>query len=143
MQLLRVRFDRIFDVVLDPMKSHSLSTLFSFESGGKRYFSISITGKPRLENGMEVVAALSKKDDWQSLLGWKDLLTGEIHVSSGAHAKAAIAITSSLFLTGAAGFFYSGSYWFLGLSVLMSVLLLPAVRELQEFKQARKALEKA
>lgn len=143
MQLLRVRFDRIFDVVLDPMKSHSLSTLFSFESGGRRYFSVSITGKPRLENGMEVVAALSKKDDWQSLLGWKDLLTGEIHVSNGAHAKAAIAKTSSLFLTGVAGFFYSGNYWFLGLSVLMLALLLPALRELQEFKQARKALEKA
>jgi len=143
MHLLKIQFDRVFDVVQDPIKSYSYSTLFSFESGGKRYFSVSIAGKPRLENGMQIVAALLKNDDWQSLVGWKDLNTGQIYLPSRAHGMATLAKAAPLFLTCAAGFFHTCSYWFLAGCLLISVACFSVLHERWQVRRARIALERA
>ena len=143
MHLLKIQFDRVFDVVQDPMKSYSYSTLFSFESGGKRYFSVSIAGKPRIENGMQIVAALLKNDDWQSLLGWKDLHTGQIYLPNRAHAMALFAKASPLFLTCALGFFHTGNYWFLAGCLLISAACFSVLYERWQVRRARIALERA
>lgn len=143
MHLVKIQFDRVFDIVQDPIKRYSYSTLFSFESDGKRFFSVSITGKPRLENGMEVVAALGHRDDWQSLVGWKDLHTGKTYLPSFSGHMATLFKASPLLLTCAAGFYHTGSYWFLTGAALISVGCYAVLNDMWQIRRARLALEKA
>jgi hypothetical protein len=55
-------------------------TLFGFESGGRRFFSVSVPGWTRIEPGMTVIALLKKSGDWGwgSLLGWIDYSDGSV-----------------------------------------------------------------
>ena len=53
-------------------------TVFSFMSSFKYTPYVEVPGYPRLENGMRVVALLRNEDDWKSLIGWRDLDTGEL-----------------------------------------------------------------
>lgn len=39
---------------------------------------VTVPGHPRIEPGMRVLAFLRKENDWQTLLGWRDLATGEL-----------------------------------------------------------------
>lgn len=57
-----------------------LETSFGFESRGKRYFDVSVPGRPRIEQGMTVIALLEKPNDWgpDSLLGWIDCSEGSL-----------------------------------------------------------------
>ncbi|MFA9441678.1 hypothetical protein ACDA63_18775 [Uliginosibacterium sp. sgz301328] len=76
------KFVRVFDVVrVDPpllARNREVKTLFSFEDDIGRHIGLSVAGLPRLEPGMRVIALLSRENDWQSLIGWLDLDTGEI-----------------------------------------------------------------
>src|SRR6516225_8328041 len=75
-------FNRVFDVVREdrPFASRGrvVKTNFSFQDGAGRHYAIEVSGLPRLESGMHVVALLRREADWATLLGWLDLDTGEL-----------------------------------------------------------------
>ena len=41
-------------------------TNFGFESDGKRFYDVTIPGKPRIEQGMTIVALLEKPNGWEN-----------------------------------------------------------------------------
>ncbi|MDR5739180.1 MULTISPECIES: hypothetical protein [unclassified Caballeronia] len=56
----------------------SPTTMFNATIEGKRYFSLTVPGRPRLQSGMEVTSVLRDPDDWYSIIGWLDHKTGDI-----------------------------------------------------------------
>jgi hypothetical protein len=49
---------------------------------------VTVPGFPRLEKGMQVVAVLRESGNWKSLVGWRDLGSGEIAIpDSSSHFK--------------------------------------------------------
>lgn len=143
MQLVNIRFDRVFDITQDVSKRSTYSTLFSFEHNGKRFFSVSIDGKPRIESGMNVLAALQGRDDWKSLIGWKDLDTGQIHLPKLSRYVIPILQVSPIFLACAVGFKSTGSYWLLVGIILLAGGVLALLNEMRQVWQARRALEQS
>lgn len=79
----KIAFDRLFPVTLTGMGLLT-ETSFGFESGGKRYFDVTVPGKPRLEQEMTVIALLEKPNVWHSggLLGWIDCGNGTLVCAS-------------------------------------------------------------
>lgn len=79
MLLQKTTFERLFPV--EPSGMGLLTeTSFGFESEGKRYFDITVPGRPRIEQGMTVIALLQKPNEWRSrgLLGWIDCVDGTV-----------------------------------------------------------------
>ncbi|TVO69251.1 hypothetical protein [Denitromonas ohlonensis] len=71
MYLERIRLDRVFDVqLIQHGRGARLRTLFSFESGPTRQFGVSVEGQPAMADGMEIVAAMRRHGDWQSLVAF-------------------------------------------------------------------------
>ena len=52
--------------------------MFGFESASRKEYSVSVSGKPRVESGMTITAYLGQADNWQTLIGWRDHESGEI-----------------------------------------------------------------
>lgn len=142
MHLVAIKFDRVFDIVQDPSGRGAYPTLFSFESAGKRYFSVSISGAPRLESGMEVIAALAHRDDWKSLEGWKDVQTGTIHLPRLTSVASPLYRTAPILLGCLVGFLHYESYWYLAGAVLLSCLSLVPIAAIVRLRKARLALER-
>lgn len=55
-------------------------TSFGFESNGKPHFVVTVPGKPRIEQGMTVIALLENSDGFggNGLLGWVNLHDGQL-----------------------------------------------------------------
>lgn len=55
-------------------------TSFGFESDGKRFYDVTVPGKPRIEQGMTVIALLETPSEFggNGLLGWVDCQDGSI-----------------------------------------------------------------
>ncbi|CAB4046620.1 hypothetical protein [Paraburkholderia phenoliruptrix] len=51
---------------------------FNVTVQGVRQYAVLIRGAPRLENGTVVTAVLRDPNNWQTLVGWRNHLTGEI-----------------------------------------------------------------
>jgi len=77
MQCVTLKMDRVFDIQPYPI-GHQKRTCFSFESGGKRYLSVLVLGRPKLAAGQTITAVLREQDNWQSLIGLRIHETGEI-----------------------------------------------------------------
>ncbi|AXK39590.1 hypothetical protein [Crenobacter cavernae] len=79
MMFQKTTFERLFPAALSGTGLLSY-TSFGFESGGKRFFDITVPGRPRIEQGMTVIALLEKPNRWESngLLGWVDCLDGSV-----------------------------------------------------------------
>lgn len=82
----KTTFVRLFFTGVSPI-GLSASTNFAFDSGGKRFFDVTIHGRPRIEQGMTVVALLENPDEWDGggLLGWVDCSDGPIACDSALH----------------------------------------------------------
>lgn len=143
MHLISITFDRVFDIVQDPTGRGSYPTLFSFESAGKRYFSVSISGAPRLENGMKVIAALAHPGDWKSLEGWKDVQTGRIHLPRYSSVVMPLIRMTPLILLCLSGYRQFGNSMFLYAAVLLSCLCAVPIGRIWRLRRARMALENA
>ncbi|MQR00608.1 hypothetical protein [Glaciimonas soli] len=82
MDLVKVKLDRVFDIVKIQGRS-GRHTLFSFESSGVKHYGISVRDWPKIESGMVISALLERDEDWQSIFGWVDHSTGEVFNSEG------------------------------------------------------------
>ena len=93
----KTTFERLFPVAPSGMGLLT-ETSFGFESGGKRHFDITVPGRPRIEQGMTVIALLEKPNEWGSrgLLGWVDCVNGAL-VCDSAGKMFGIALLSTFF----------------------------------------------
>ena len=82
MHLVTLRMERLYDVHKDPFSNNLTRTLFSFDSNGRKYLSISVEGSPHLESGQTITAALQQADNWQTVRGMLIHETGELCVRS-------------------------------------------------------------
>jgi hypothetical protein len=83
-QLVTVRFDRVFDVV-HGMHNRKEVTFFGFQYGPKRVFGVRAPGRQNIDVNAVITAYLKKEDDWQTLVGWFNHSTGEVVVESAAY----------------------------------------------------------
>lgn len=81
MHCVNLKMDRVFDIQPYPI-GHQKRTCFSFESGGKRYFSVMVLGSPNLAAGQTISVVLREEGNWQSLIGLRLHETGEILAAS-------------------------------------------------------------
>lgn len=72
-----VRFDRLFDV-------QASNGNFSFESGGRRRFAVELAGGEIPAEGARYAVALAEKDNWQKIVGWRDLAGTEVRLRESA-----------------------------------------------------------
>lgn len=83
MQAVTVVFDEILHVHrVGETRSSPEHTVFSFMSNFKYTPYVTVPGSPRLEPGTRVKALLREPDNWKSLVGWRDLKTGELSARS-------------------------------------------------------------
>lgn len=79
MVLQKATFTHLFPAALS---GHGLitQTSFGFESAGQRFFDVTVPGKPRIEQGMTVIALLETPNGFSGngLLGWVDCHDGAI-----------------------------------------------------------------
>ena len=76
----KVTFDRLFPAALSGTGLMKY-TSFGFEAAGKRYFSVKVPGRPRIDQGMTVIALLETPNGLREdngLLGWVDCRDGSI-----------------------------------------------------------------
>jgi hypothetical protein len=79
MKIVHARFDEILHVHrIEANRALPRRTVFSFKMEYRYTPYITISGFPRLENGMSVVAVLRDENDWKTLVGWRDSETREI-----------------------------------------------------------------
>lgn len=79
MQLTSVVFERVFDLQQHTGNRYTpVHTLFSFESAGKKAYSVTVMGWPAIEAGMKITALLRERDNWQTLSGWKNHSNGKV-----------------------------------------------------------------
>ena len=74
----KVTFDRLFPAALSGTGLMKY-TSFGFEAAGKRYFSVKVPGRPRIDQGMTVIALLETPNGLREdngLLGWVDCRDG-------------------------------------------------------------------
>jgi len=95
----KTTFEHLFPAALSGVGLLT-ETSFGFESGGKRYFDITVPGRPRIEQGMAVIALLEKPNGWGSrgLLGWVDCVDGSL-VCDSPGKLFGIALLSAYFAT--------------------------------------------
>lgn len=74
----------IFQAVTFTRLFQTSGTYFGFEADGKRYFNVVAPGRPRIEQGMTVIALLRKPNSFggNGLLGWVDCQDGSIACDS-------------------------------------------------------------
>lgn len=77
MHLETAHFDSVFGVSRTS-QNRRLATLFNFTASGHTEYSVAAPGAPRLVPGMTVTALLEEKDNWQTLIGWRDHESGDI-----------------------------------------------------------------
>ena len=83
MQQITVTFDRVFDVRQTYSgRARTPSTYFGFENGQMRKEEARIRGLPTIRDGMTVTLLMTRKDDWQSIIGWVDHANGEVTAPS-------------------------------------------------------------
>lgn len=77
-----VTFERIFDVQRKFPVKYSKSTLFSFEDKGRSRYALEACGWPILREGDCVALAMREPGNTQTLVGWKNITTGELVIPS-------------------------------------------------------------
>jgi hypothetical protein len=79
MQTVTVVFDELLHVHRNrASRTAPEHTVFSFMSMFEYTPYVTVPGLPRLEPGMTVQALLREPNNWKSLVGWRDLKTGEL-----------------------------------------------------------------
>lgn len=67
--IVQLSFDRVFDVQ---------GSTFSFESGGKKEYSVSFFNGKAPREGSRYAVALVERGNWQKIIGWRDLSTPHV-----------------------------------------------------------------
>jgi len=132
MPVTTVRFTRVFDRV-DNMGRGSEGTVFSFDSDDGTQYGVRVPGHPPIEPGMRVLAYLDKPGRWDTLVGWRNLDTGELAIESGATYWMALSVGAVIvtFLTSERGTMPLLPGLFIAVLVLVSLPRLLRIRRVR------------
>jgi len=100
--IVQLSFDRVFDVQ---------GSTFSFESGGKKEYSVSFFNGKAPQEGSHYAVALVEQGNWQKVIGWRDLSTPDVVLAETAW-DVAYEQASTFYWLGP--FFIFGALLFLG-----------------------------
>jgi hypothetical protein len=75
MEILHITLTRVFDV--GRYRGKGAHTEFGFEAGATSCRSAYVYGCPRIESGDTLTVVLRRKDNWRSIVGWYNHVTGE------------------------------------------------------------------
>lgn len=127
---------RAFDVQSTPLSGFRHNTEFSFETDeGKRAFAVQLRGRPHLQAGDRISVVLRDKDDWSSLVLWRNLTRGEVHRSAAIFRLLAPVMALTTVVWSAASVLLGGPLpWFL---IALTALELP--RWITRERQLREA----
>jgi len=81
MHIKQVRFDRIFDV-------QQRTRDFSFEGGGWPVYGVNAIGGRIPCEGSTYAVAFGEPDNWEKVIGWRDLATSQVELKRSAWALA-------------------------------------------------------
>lgn len=96
MQRETVTFDRVFDVMRRQWRTNCW-TEFNFVSAGRTVHAAKVWGHPVLADGMTVSLVLQRADSWSTILGWKDMRTGQLSVPDKGGSLTSISIIVASF----------------------------------------------
>ncbi|TGP40320.1 hypothetical protein EN871_29310 [bacterium M00.F.Ca.ET.228.01.1.1] len=139
MPLETVRLDRVFGIV-QTSQNRELVTLFGFESGNRKEYSVAAPGKPRIESGMTITAYLAQTGNWQTLIGWRDHETGEI-VFKPAGGSIFVCVWSVLVFCMTVRGFWDRSMILSTIASFMVAVFGWSIRSILHLQKARHALE--
>jgi hypothetical protein len=69
MHIEKIHFDEVFDVV---------GGTFSFNTGGHKIYAVTIAPHMIPRPGTAYIVAFTKPKDWSTVVGWRDVASGEI-----------------------------------------------------------------
>ena len=72
-----VTFDRVFDIVRGQLNRQPV-TWFGFQCGASIHCGVPAPGSPRIQEGDSVTVYLHEQGNWQKIVGWINMSTGEI-----------------------------------------------------------------
>jgi hypothetical protein len=99
MERVAVTFEKVLHVRrVAPSHAAARHTVFSFITNGRIVQDVPAPGWPRLASGSRVMAVLREQDDWQSLVGWVNLETGEVVAPSPGRSLLQAAAALAVFL---------------------------------------------
>jgi hypothetical protein len=96
MNVLPTTFEKVSNVKRYNTWIDGPTTTFRLKPPGRQEREAIIRSNPSLRDGMRVIAVLRDKDDWSTLVGWKDLETQSIVAKSHEVAVRALALRFSL-----------------------------------------------
>lgn len=73
--IVQLTFDRVFDVQ---------GSTFSFESGGRKEYSVNFFNGKAPREGSRYAVALVEQGNWQKVIGWRDLSTPDVMLTETA-----------------------------------------------------------
>lgn len=137
MHIERIHFDEVFDAA--PGRGD-----FSFRSAGETHYGVNLQRGTIPRAGATYVVAFGRARDWGSVLGWRDLASGEVMLS---YSPLGLLVSRLLdvYLYGllffALGFLFGG----IGTALVFGALFLAGLawtagRDLRRLRQARRAL---
>lgn len=111
-EIVQLTFDRVFDVQ---------GSTFSFESGGKKEYSVNFFNSNAPREGSHYAVALVEQGNWQKVIGWRDLSTPDVMLTETAW-DVAYDQAGTFYWFGP--FFIFGALLFLGGWAALAVLVL-------------------
>ena len=86
MQVITLTLERVFDIQRrEATRFIPRHTHFSFESEGRPHYAVQAPGWPSIEVGHTLTVLLDTPDNWQTLVGWKNITTNELAFSDEQH----------------------------------------------------------
>lgn len=81
MHIQRLTFERVLSVVRHEGLART-RTDFGFETAGLKVFSAQVGGLPDIPVGVPLAVATPEPAAWRDMLGWANLMTGEVAVAA-------------------------------------------------------------
>ena len=83
MHVETVAIERVFDIQRRKASRYAPArTDFSFEAGGAKHYGVQVPGWPELSRNQQMAFVLRQANNWQSVVGFKNLTTGEVVISN-------------------------------------------------------------
>ena len=133
MHVEKVRFDEVFDVA--PRGGD-----FSFRSQGKTQYGVRLQSGIIPGNGSTFAVAFDQPGQWTTVLGWRDLASGDVRL---AHPDWALWLVTLSDLLAVGVFLIVGGLLLGGPGIALAVaaaFLYPAIRQMRRNRAVRQAL---
>jgi hypothetical protein len=115
MDIKKIQFEKIFDVA-------ARRGDFSFKSGNESYYGINLRRGVIPREGATYAVAFADRNDWSSMLGWRDLETGAVSLKHSVWDSLWTGMTDLFILL---PFAFGFGLYFGGLTLALTLPLVP------------------